>query len=267
MPFKISIVIPAYNEELLLPRALRAIKKQDLKEPYEIIVIDNASTDKTAEVASNYAVKIVHEAKKGYAYALRRGFREAHGEIVAVTDADSIVPRNWLSQILKHFEKNPTSLALGGTLELCDCSHFLSKTSKIATLFNWHTLSGANMAIRKSAFAAINGYNLTVHLGAELFLVKNLKKLGSVSFDPRLCVKTSGRRFQNDFSKTILTYLINDFWLAFFNKPKYENFTDIRNLQYLTSQERLLARLRLRSQRLLEKQLTEFKTQIQNIKI
>lgn len=231
MKVAISVIIPAYNEELLLPRALRALKRQDYKKPFEIIVIDNASTDQTAAVAQKYGVKVIAEPQKGYAYALNRGFREARGEIVCVTDADSIVPKNWVSQINKHFKKEPTAVAFGGNLELCDCLEILRKTSKIICRFNYHILSGANMAIKKEAFFMASKGKLRVNLGAELYLVKRLKKLGEVIFDPNLTVKTSGRRLEADLPKTLSTFFLNDLWLYLFDKPRYENFTDIRTLK------------------------------------
>lgn len=234
----ISVIIPAYNEELLLPRALRALKRQDYKLPpahagryFEIIVIDNASTDLTSQTAQKYGVRVISEPQKGYAYALSRGFREAKGEIVCVTDADSIVPQNWVSEIWKHFKKEPTAVAFGGNLELCDCHQILRQASKIICRFNYHYLSGANMAIKKEAFFKASKGKLRVNFGAELYLVKRLKKMGKIIFDPNLTVKTSGRRLEADLPKTLSTYFLNDLWLYLFDKPRYENFTDVRTLK------------------------------------
>ena len=231
MKTAISVIIPSYNEELLLPRALRALKRQDYKKPFEIIVIDNASTDQTSAIAQKYNVKVISEPQKGYAYALTSGFRGAKGEIVCVTDADSIVPQNWVSQICQHFKKEPTAVAFGGNLELCDCIEILRQASKIICRFNYHYLSGANMAIKKEAFFKASKGKLRVNFGAELYLVKRLKKLGKIVFDPNLTVKTSGRRLEADLPRTLSTYFLNDLWLYLFDKPRYQNFTDIRTLK------------------------------------
>lgn len=266
MPPKISVIIPAHNEELLLPRALRALKRQDFKNPFEILVIDNASTDKTSEVADSYGIRTIRENKKGYSFALNRGFLKAQGEIICVTDADSIVPKYWLKTIANHFIKDQKLVALGGNLELCDCPKYLREISKIICRFNYHTLSGANMAIKKAAYFKACRGKLKVNLGAELYLVKRLKKIGGVDFDPNLTVKTSGRRLENDLPKTLYTYFLNDLWLYLFDKPKYADFTDIRSLQppktYLTKQWQ---KLRLAFKDIKSSTLIQLKTAIREL--
>lgn len=231
MKVAISVIIPAYNEELLLPRALRALKRQDYKKPFEIIVIDNASTDQTALIAQKNGVRIIQESKKGYANALNRGFREAQGEIVCVTDADSITPRNWVSAIAQSFRLNPKAVAWGGNIELCDCREYLKKASRIVCRFNYHLISGPSMAIKKEAFFKASKGKLMVNLGAEIYLVKRLKKMGKVIFDPNTVVKASGRRLESDLPKALFTYFLNDLWLYLFDKPRYQNFTDVRTLK------------------------------------
>jgi len=190
-------------------------------------------------VFKKYNVKVISEPQKGYAYALTSGFRGAKGEIVCVTDADSIVPQNWVSQICQHFKKEPTAVAFGGNLELCDCIEILRQASKIICRFNYHYLSGANMAIKKEAFFKASKGKLRVNFGAELYLVKRLKKLGKIIFDPNLTVKTSGRRLEADLPRTLSTYFLNDLWLYLFDKPRYENFTDIRKLKIAESRKTL----------------------------
>src|SRR5215470_14651193 len=67
---RVSVVVPAYNEEELLPRCLSALRGQDYAGEIEIIVVDNASTDGTSRVASAYGVTVVAESKRGYCSAL-----------------------------------------------------------------------------------------------------------------------------------------------------------------------------------------------------
>jgi len=107
----ISIVIPAYNEEKYLPACLSAVSQQEGAPPYEVIVVDNASTDGTACIAQQCGARVVTEPRKGVARARQAGFEAACGEIIASTDADTRVTPQWLARITGHFREDP---ALGG---------------------------------------------------------------------------------------------------------------------------------------------------------
>ncbi|HSX05887.1 MAG TPA: glycosyltransferase family A protein [Candidatus Saccharimonadales bacterium] len=102
---RISIIIPAYNEERYLGRCLDSIAAQTVK-PYEVIVVDNNSTDKTVEVAQSYSfVRVLHETKQGRAHAQAAGFNAAHGELLARTDADAVFAPDWTTRVAAYFEK------------------------------------------------------------------------------------------------------------------------------------------------------------------
>ena len=84
---KISVVVPAYNEALVISSTLRAILAQDYPD-FEVIVVNNASTDNTAEIVHGFeisgkipSVRLVHETKKGLLHARERGRKEARGQI------------------------------------------------------------------------------------------------------------------------------------------------------------------------------------------
>src|SRR5258705_10950946 len=103
----VSIVVPARNEEELLPSCLRALMAQDYPGPLEIIVVDNGSTDRTAEAARRFDVNVVSEPRHGYVYALARGFSLATGAIVTTTDADTVPPRHWISRLVREDAEHP----------------------------------------------------------------------------------------------------------------------------------------------------------------
>lgn len=95
----ISIIIPAYNEARTLPGCLDAIAGQSVK-PYEVIIVDNNSSDGTAAVAKRYPfVRIIHEHRQGVVYARNAGFNAARGTIIARIDADTRIPDDWLATI------------------------------------------------------------------------------------------------------------------------------------------------------------------------
>src|SRR5688572_21460895 len=89
----ISFIIPAYNEELLLGRTLRALDDaaRGLGEPFEIIVVDDASTDRTADVAREHGARVVSVNRRQIAATRNAGAREASGELLFFIDADTVV--------------------------------------------------------------------------------------------------------------------------------------------------------------------------------
>src|SRR5947209_11032880 len=112
---KLSIVIPAFNEENYIGQTLESILKNAPPELLEIIVVNNASTDNTAQIASRFEkVRVVNEPLKGLTRARQAGLLAAQGDILAYIDADSLVPQNWFSQLKKEFSQDPELIALSG---------------------------------------------------------------------------------------------------------------------------------------------------------
>jgi len=116
---KISFVVPAYNEQVLLPRSLQAIREeieragQKLGVDAEIIVVNNASTDDTRAVAESVeGVRVVDEPRKGLVQARWCGFAHSTGELIANIDADTIIPPGWLAETLRQFERNKNLVGL-----------------------------------------------------------------------------------------------------------------------------------------------------------
>src|SRR5687768_9263299 len=86
----ISVVVPAFNAARTLPACLDTLIRQEVGEPYEVIVVDDGSTDTTLAVAASYGppVRVVRQPHRGPAAARNAGIRAASGEIVLFTDAD-----------------------------------------------------------------------------------------------------------------------------------------------------------------------------------
>lgn len=99
----ISVIVPAYNEEKYIRACLDSLTNQDLpKRFFEIIVVDNNSTDKTKEIIKKFPVKYTFEEKRNVVAAKQRGVKIAKGKIIASADADTFYPKSWLSDIKKH---------------------------------------------------------------------------------------------------------------------------------------------------------------------
>ncbi len=196
-PF-ISVVIPAYNEEQYLSKTLESLKKQDYTGNFEVIVVDNNSRDHTAQIGKNYGAKVIRELQKGVQFARQTGFAAARGQIIASTDADTIVPTNWLTTLAGEFAKNPDAVCVSGMFTFYDGS---TLTRILTWLFNypsfvifgWH--SAANMAVWKVAFIKSGGFDSKAYLSEDSELAKKLKKYGKVYILPRFKVQTSARRF------------------------------------------------------------------------
>lgn len=103
----VSIVVPAYNEEKLITRTINTLLSSEGVQ-FEIIVVDDGSTDKTAQVvletfAANSKVRFIHQENAGKAEALNTGIREAREEIIVALDADTLFMRDTIAQLAKHF--------------------------------------------------------------------------------------------------------------------------------------------------------------------
>jgi glycosyltransferase involved in cell wall biosynthesis len=114
----ISVVVPAYNESELIQTTLESLFKQDYKGDFEVVVVDNNSTDNTAEIARRLGVRVVFCSQKGVAHARQAGAEAAQGSIIVQADADTMYPEGWLSRIQSQFDRHPNAVAVAGTFIL-----------------------------------------------------------------------------------------------------------------------------------------------------
>lgn len=99
---KVSVVIPCYNEEKNIGKVINSIPKG----VFEIIVVDNNSTDKTSEIARKMGAKVVREERKGYGFALKKGIKEAKGDIIVTLDGDGQHPGEKILDLVDYLIKN-----------------------------------------------------------------------------------------------------------------------------------------------------------------
>ena len=235
---RVSVVVPAHNEEALLPLCLGALLAQDFVGELEILVVNNASTDRTAAVARGFGVTVVDEHEKGYGRALIRGFAQARGEIIACTDADSIVPPDWISQLVSEYARRPEVVAIGGHVE------FTSRNWKCRLLTRFFIpafnrfdrrnpdgphLWGANLSVRREAFLRVGGWNPAFSLQADSELSVRLRKAGRVVLLESLTVRTSSRRWNQSLLLNAFIYATNWFWFKLFSTPLYRDFPVVRD--------------------------------------
>ena len=227
MQKNLSIIIPAYNEQNLISDCLDSVLNQTADPvSYEIVVIDNNSTDRTAVIARNKGIRVEKEPQKGYVHAIRKGVDVSKGEILAFMDADCRAPANWVSKILHHFEETPEIVALGGKLNYFDTHPIFNQTMK-SFLFFADALPGNNMALRREALVQIGGIDPKINLSLDYWLSLKMRHAGRIKIDKSLIMLTSGRRFDGAFSSYLL-YGVNVLSMLLLARPLFFDFPDVR---------------------------------------
>lgn len=110
---KISVVIPTYNEEKGIKQCVESIFA-NTEHPYEVIVADGGSTDKTVEIAKSVGAIVYNNPKRTAASGRNIGLAHATGDIIAFTDGDNYVDKNWLQSIRVAFENDDSIGGIGG---------------------------------------------------------------------------------------------------------------------------------------------------------
>jgi glycosyltransferase involved in cell wall biosynthesis len=212
---KVSVVIPAYNEEKYIRTCLESILKQTEK-PDEIIVVDNNSTDSTVAIVQEYPVRLIHEHIQGLTHARNKGYNEAQYEIIARTDADSIVSANWV-KIIKKYIQDDEVVAISGPCYFYDAPLAVLVTRiqlfiffSVAKVFVHHgLLQGPNHALKKIYWNKIKNEvcmnDKEVHEDMDLSI--HLSRFGKIKYISELRVNISARRITNDFKSIATDYL------------------------------------------------------------
>ena len=248
---RISFVIPAYNEEQRLPLCLDAIARELARTvcDAEVIVVNNASTDRTGEVARAHAreydrVRVVDEPRKGIVRARHAGLSAATGELIANVDADTILPTGWLQKVLTEFAKDPELAALSGPHVYYDLS-FLEQLlvrlfyaiGYISYLLSHYLLGagvmlqGGNFIVRRSYLERAGGFDTSIEFyGEDTDVARRMSKVGNVKGSFGLPIYASGRRLAHEGIVTAgLRYGWHYFYTLVYGKPRDAAYTDIRD--------------------------------------
>ena len=243
---RLSFVVPAYNEEAYLPDCLESIlqQTQDLAEPVEIIVVNNASTDRTREVALGYpGVRVVDEPRKGLTFARQAGSAASTGELVANVDSDSRLTPDWVAKVLKAFGEDSRLAALSGPFIYYDLTSqqrvsvwLFYVAAYVIYVLNRYILraggmvQGGNFVLRRTALEEIGGFNTAISFyGEDTDIARRVAKVGDVRFTFDLKMYSSARRLKKEGMLTMAgRYTINYFWTMFRKKPFTEEYVDIR---------------------------------------
>jgi peptidoglycan/xylan/chitin deacetylase (PgdA/CDA1 family) len=219
---KVSVIVPARNEEKLIADTLRSLQKQSYQGEYEIVVVDNGSTDKTAEIARSLGLRVVSANDDvGLIYARQVGNDATDGDIIVQTDGDTLYPEDWLQRIVEKLVKHPEAVAVSGRFRYRErfiwaifeitVRDWLNRIS--AFLFGRPFLTcGATYAFWRKAFDRVGGYRNIPYIADEHGITTEFRKQGKVLYDSRIYCLTSTRAVKQPTFVLLMTVIAN-FWL------------------------------------------------------
>ena len=195
---RVSFIVPAWNEELLLPRALEAIHRaaRHAELDYEVIVSDDASTDRTPDIALAHGARVVTCNNRQIGATRNCGARVAEGNLLFFVDADTLVTPETIRGAVEAVENGAT---YGGADITWDGPiPFMSRAMLRATLFSYRFFklaAGAFLFCTREAFDRVNGFDETIFATEEYDLSRRLAKVGRYVW-LRQQVVTSGRKLR-----------------------------------------------------------------------
>jgi glycosyltransferase involved in cell wall biosynthesis len=221
----ISVVICAYNEEEWIGATLDSLTQQN-RFPDEVIVVDNASTDKTPAIVEAFIkkhlelnIKLVYEAKQGLHHAREAGWRAASSDIIAMTDADIRFPPDWLEIVVSSFRDSEIQ-AITGIVRYPEAPAFIDWITWLTDqiyqpegigklITKEYVLNGGNSAYRRSALEAVNGYlDKPSDLLEDRHMSRQMHNANfKIKFVRNLKVWHSFRRFEKDGWHGYMNYI------------------------------------------------------------
>ncbi len=227
MRLTIAVVVCAYNEAHYLPACLHSLFLQT-RPADEIIVIDNASTDGTGDVARTFpGVRVVVEPVKGLVVARETARLHARADVLAYVDADCRIPPRWLERVVARFEAMPSLVAVTGPYRFYDWDplgralirlyNILVAPATHLVVHRWLKLGailyGGNFAVQAAPLAAIGGFDRTIEFhGEDTNLGRRLTPIGRVAICGECWVWTSARRYRAMGKRTVFALYVRNFW-------------------------------------------------------
>jgi glycosyltransferase involved in cell wall biosynthesis len=194
---RISVVVPAHNEQRTLPACLQSIQRAaaSIRCGVEIVVVANRCTDSTAQIAQDAGAVIVHDDSRSIAAVRNAGIRRSTGEIVVTIDADSLMHHDALGEVERHLA---TGRFVGGGASFVPerRSVGIDVTIAVVRLSMFVTgLGGAMYWFRRSDFDDISGFDERLAIAEDLDFARRLREHG----------RRTGRRFLTLRSAPVVT--------------------------------------------------------------
>jgi len=209
----LSFVIPAHDEELLIGETIRSIRAAvaTTSVSFEIIVVDDASTDRTAAVASTEGARIVAVSSRHIAAARNAGARDATGDTLVFVDADTLVTAAVMQDVVSAMNAG----AIGGGAIVTFDQPLRGYARAWAGTFTWlsrrfRLAAGCFLFCSKEVFDAVGGFDETYFVAEEIVLSRTLNRQGKFVILPHPVV-TSARKLRTHTTGEILRTFL---WLA-----------------------------------------------------
>jgi glycosyltransferase involved in cell wall biosynthesis len=209
-----SVIVPARNEAAHIEACLGSLAAQQNLSDLEIIVVDNGSTDTTAQLVQVFAkahsevnIRLVTEPKPGRGAARAAGFAAARGQLLLSTDADTVVPPEWAAVLMAALHE-PNTAAVTASCFIFDCSpssnwlfnHFQPLAMRVYRLVMGHWwLTGSTFGIMRSAYDQAGGFDPNCRDLEDIEFGWRVTAVGPIRYVPprRIVVTTNGDRFRH----------------------------------------------------------------------
>lgn len=228
---KVSVIVPAYNSQKFIGKCIEALLAQKYQcEDYEVIVIDDGSTDKTADIIRAYPVKYLFQKNQGPAAARNIGAKEARGEIILFTDSDCVPSENWIEEMMKPFEKPEVAAVKGAykngqksimarfaQLEFEERFEMLKRAKSIDMIDTY------SAGYRKDIFLQMGGFDTSfpVANNEDTELSYRMSKLNyKMVFNPEAVV------YHLNHPSSLKRYMRLKFWRGYWRMVVYKKFPD-----------------------------------------
>jgi len=240
-----SIVIPAKNAEKPLGRSIECALSQNYpKGKYEVIVVDNNSTDKTAELIKQFSVKYLFQKTRGRTAACNLGVKNSKGKIIAFVDSDRFAEKNWLREAQAFFKKNAKANIAAGKVVL-DKQTFMNSVMFLREVNQEYfeengAAEGCNLFVKKKKYEELGGLEerMTIANGDVEFWEK-AKSAGEeiaflekaiVRYNPRTFLKYLKRQFRKGRATAQHDLLRKKNLNYRFERSKYKTFKLVKKL-------------------------------------
>jgi cellulose synthase/poly-beta-1,6-N-acetylglucosamine synthase-like glycosyltransferase len=228
---KVSVIIPAYNAEKTINRCLDALLDQSYqRDLYEIIVVNDGSLDKTADIVKGYPVRYISQENKGPASARNKGAEAAEGEIILFTDSDCVPDKNWISEMVKPFNDPEASAVKGayrthqsGIVARFSQLEFEERFEMLKKVKSIDMVDTYSAGFRRDIFLRMGGFDCSfpVANNEDTELSYRMSRLGfKMVFNPDAIV------YHLNHPDSIRRYARLKFWRGYWRMVVYKRFPE-----------------------------------------
>lgn len=232
---EVSIIVPTYNEEKYLRRALKGLLSQKTDFGYEVIVSDGHSTDSTVKIAEEMGAKIVFEPKRTISAGRQTGFMSAKGKILVSSSGDVYVTPDWLAKLVAPIRKGhyvatagPVVPKDGNLLEHAFAKGLLTPVARGLSRVGIPYVAADNMAVRADIFRRVGGFDTDMVTAEDTYLVTKAIKYGKFKYVKDAPVYISMRRVREWGYSKYLLYHGSNFFRYHFTGRSHSGYEPIR---------------------------------------